>query len=241
MVADRSASTSGAVLRVGMLMFPKMTQLDFTGPYELFVRMPNTVVHALWKTVGPVETDRGLKITADTALSACPPLDIVFVPGGPGQEGVMGDEEVLDFLRVQAGQARYLTSVCTGALVLGAAGLLKGRRATTHWAAHHLLPYFGAIPVKERVVVDGTLVTGGGVTAGLDFGLTLVAELFGKDVAQQLQLQIEYDPHPPLAAGGPELAPAQVLAAVQERLRPITESREATARRIQRQMVGMRS
>jgi cyclohexyl-isocyanide hydratase len=218
-------------LLVGMLALPKMTQLDFTGPFEVFARMPHTKVHVLWKTIGLVETDRGLCILADTALADCPPLDIVFVPGGPGQALVMDDTEVLDFLRSQSAQARYVTSVCTGALVLGAAGLLNGYRATTHWAALPLLSAYGAKPIADRVVIDGNRVTGGGVTAGIDFGLRLAAEIFGLDTAQSIQLQIEYDPQPPFKAGSPGSAPASVVAAIKERMRPLIEQREADARR----------
>jgi cyclohexyl-isocyanide hydratase len=225
-----SLPSANRPLRVGMLALPKMTQLDFTGPYEVFARMPHAQVHVLWKIVGPVETDRGLLIHADTPFEACPALDIVFVPGGPGQSLVMEDEEVLAFLRRQAEKARYVTSVCTGALVLGAAGLLQGYRATSHWAALHLLAAYGAKPIAERVVIDGNRVTGGGVTAGIDFGLKLAAEIYGPEVAQGIQLQIEYDPEPPFKAGSSRDAPAAVVSAVKDRMRPLIEKREAQAK-----------
>ena len=230
MVSSPSAPGTANPLHVGMLALPKMTQLDFTGPFEVFARFPNTIVHVVWKRPGPVETDRGLKIYADTAIAECPQLDIVFVPGGPGQSLVAEDSEVLEFVRMQASGARYVTSVCTGALVLGAAGLLEGHRATTHWAAKHVLPSYGATPSDGRVVVDGNLVTGGGVTAGIDFALTLAAEIFGPEVAQQIQLQIEYSPKPPFNAGTPETAPSAIVAALRERMRPLTETREAQAK-----------
>jgi len=169
-----------AQTRIGLLVFPAMTQLDMTGPYEVFANLPGATVHLLWKTLEPVAAATGFRITPDTTLDACLPLDVICVPGGPGVAALMEDDRVLNFLRAQAETARFVTSVCTGALVLGAAGLLRGKRATTHWASRDFLAPLGAIPAEGRVVRDGNLVTGGGVTAGIDFALTLVAELAGR-------------------------------------------------------------
>ncbi|WPO97748.1 DJ-1/PfpI family protein [Pseudomonas sp. HR96] len=199
-------------LHIGLLLFPEVQQLDLTGPYDLFAALPDVQVHLIWKDCTAVRSSTGLVLLADTRFADCPPLDVLCVPGGAGVEALMEDAQVLDFLRLQAASVRYLTSVCTGALVLGAAGLLRGRRATTHWAYHDLLAPLGAEPVAERVVRDGNLITGGGVTAGIDFALTLVAELFDEQTAQVLQLQIEYAPAPPFDAGSPATAPAAVLA-----------------------------
>ncbi|MGA9011724.1 MAG: DJ-1/PfpI family protein, partial [Acetobacteraceae bacterium] len=181
-------------LRIGLLLFPRMTQLDLTGPFEVFARLPDAQVLLLWKTLEPIEADSGLRLLPYATLRDCPPLDVVCVPGGPGVNALMEDPEILDWLRRQAEHARYVSSVCTGSLVLGAAGLLRGRRATSHWGARDLLPAFGATPTIGRVVRDGNLFTGGGVTAGIDFALTMVAELAGPQVAQAIQLQIEYAP-----------------------------------------------
>src|ERR1700691_3418909 len=191
---------------IGMLIFPRLTQLDMTGPYEVLPRLPNTKVELIAHTLDPVQTDRGMMIVPTMTYADCPQLDIIMVPGGPGQQDLMEDGTVLEFLRLQARGAKYVTSVCTGSLVLGAAGLLKGKRATCHWAALEHLEALGAIPVSERVVVDGNIVTGAGVAAGLDFGLALAAALDGEEVAREIQLQIEYDPAPPFNSGAPRTA-----------------------------------
>jgi len=219
-------------LEIGLLLFPRLTQLDLTGPFEVFSRLPDARVRLLWKTTDPVRADTGLGLLPDTALAECPQLDVVCVPGGPGVAAMMEDAEVLDFLRRQAAGARYVASVCTGALVLGAAGLLRGRRATTHWASHDFLAALGATPVQARVVRDGDLFTGGGVTAGIDFALTIAAEIAGAEVAQAIQLQIEYAPAPPFDAGRPETAPAEVLAAAQRRGAGMRAEREALVTRV---------
>ncbi|MDO9712621.1 DJ-1/PfpI family protein [Paracraurococcus lichenis] len=219
-------------LRIGFLLFPRLTQLDFTGPFEVLGRLPGAEVRTLWKQAGPVRSDTGLVILADTALADCPQLDLVCVPGGPGVAALMEDEEVLAFLRRQAAGARWVTSVCTGALVLGAAGLLRGRRATTHWASHDFLAVLGAIPVQARVVRDGNLLTGGGVTAGIDFALTIAAEIAGEAAAQAIQLGIEYAPAPPFAAGHPSIAPAAVLEAARDRGAGMRAEREALVARV---------
>ena len=203
-----------------------MTQLDLTGPFEVFAKMPDAEVLLLWKTLQPVEAETGLRMLPHTTLRDCPRLDVLCVPGGPGVAALMEDNEVLEWLRAQALTARYVSSVCTGALVLGAAGLLRGKRATTHWASHDLLAELGAIPTKGRVVRDGNLFTGGGVTAGIDFALTMVAEIAGPETAQSIQLQIEYAPAPPFNAGSPDVAPPAVLSAVRQRNATTRAARE---------------
>ncbi|GGC33633.1 glutamine amidotransferase [Siccirubricoccus deserti] len=219
-------------LHIGFLLFPRLTQLDFTGPFEVLSRLPGAAVRMLWKEAGPVRSDTGLSILADTGFADCPQLDIICVPGGPGVAALMEDAAVLDFLRAQAAGARYVTSVCTGALVLGAAGLLRGKRATTHWASHDFLAALGATPVAARVVRDGKLFTGGGVTAGIDFALTIAAEIAGPAVAQAIQLQIEYAPAPPFNAGHPDTAPAEVLDAARSRGAAMRAEREALVARV---------
>lgn len=218
-------------IRIGCLLFPRMTQLDLTGPFEVFTRMPGAEVLLLSKTLAPVEADTGLRMLPYVTLRDCPPLDIVCIPGGPGVNALMEDDEVLAWLRECAAQARYVSSVCTGSLVLGAAGLLRGRRATSHWGACDLLSVFGAIPTQGRVVRDGNLFTGGGVTAGIDFALTMVAELAGAAAAQSIQLQIEYAPSPPFQAGTPDTAPAEVLADARSRGAAMRQTREAIVTR----------
>jgi cyclohexyl-isocyanide hydratase len=212
--------------RIGLLLFPDITQLDMTGPYEVFTKLPGADVHLVWKSLDPVTANGGMKITPTTTFTACPQLDLVCVPGGPGMNPLLNDEETLAFLRKQAADARYVTSVCTGALVLGAAGLLKGKRAATHWMSRDMLKAFGAIPVAQRVVVDGNVITGGGVTAGIDFALAVAAEVAGSEAAQRIQLAIEYDPAPPFNSGSPDQAPASVRAG----LAPAYEQRVAAFR-----------
>lgn len=203
-------------MRIGFLLFPGLTQLDLTGPYEVLARLPGAEIHLLWKNAEPVRTEHGLALIPTTILAACPTLDLLCVPGGPGVNELLTDAEVIGFVRRAAANARWVTSVCTGALVLGAAGLLRGRRATTHWMSRRFLADFGATPADERVVVDGNLITGGGVTAGIDFALRIAADVAGRDVAEAIQLGIEYDPHPPFDAGTPRTAPAGVVAAAEE-------------------------
>jgi len=191
---------------IGLLLFPQLTQLDLTGPYEVFARIPGVRLHLLWKTLDPVVADTGLAMLPTTRLDACPHLDVICVPGGPGQIELMDDAVVLDFLARQAATCRYITSVCTGSLVLAAAGLLTGYRAACHWASLDQLAAFGAIPVAERVVRDRNRLTGGGVTSGIDFALTLAAELAGRPAAERIALGMEYDPAPPFGAGSPRVA-----------------------------------
>ena len=221
---------------IGMLIFPRLTQLDMTGPYEVLARLPNTKVHLVADTIAPVTTDRGMQIVPSVTFADCPQLDLVMVPGGPGQQDLMEDPVVLEFLRRQASGAKYVTSVCTGSLVLGAAGLLQGRRATSHWAAIEHLKALGAIPVSERVVVDGNIITGAGVASGIDFALAVAARLEGEEVARQIQLQIEYDPAPPFNSGSPATASAETLAALRARLAALNEQRAEVAARVGRKL-----
>ncbi len=219
-------------LQIGSLLFEGLDQIDLTGPFEVLSRIPNSTYRIYGKTAEPVRDLKGLWLTPNAALANAPPLDSLHVPGGFGQEALMEDAEVLAWIRQQAAGARSVFAVCTGALLCGAAGLLKGRRATTHWASFHLLPFFGAIPVNERVVVDGNWVFAAGVTAGIDGALRLAAELRGDEAAQTIQLHMVYAPEPPFDSGTPETAPPAILAQVRESVRDVTERREATARRI---------
>jgi cyclohexyl-isocyanide hydratase len=196
---------------IGMLIFPDMTQLDFAGPHEVFTRLPQSEVKVIARSLQPVTAQSRLKTVPDTTLAGAPQLDLLFVPGGPGVGKLMDDAEVLEFLRRQAQQAKYVTSVCTGALVLGAAGLLKGYRATTHWGSLDLLSIFGATAMTDRVVIDRNRITGGGVTAGIDFGLTVAAEAFGARTAKIIQLGLEYNPAPPFNSGHPSTADADIV------------------------------
>jgi len=205
-------------IHIGMLLFPALTQLDLTGPYEPFHRIPGAQVHLVWKDMEPVRTEAGFGLLPTTTLDACPPLDVLFVPGGFGMVPLMSDAAVISFLQTQAASAKFVTSVCTGALLLGAAGLLDGYQATTHWAYVDLLPQFGATHVKGRVVRDRNRITAGGVTAGIDFGFTMLAELAGEDFARKTQLGLEYDPAPPFHCGTPNVAPAEFVAEIRDRL-----------------------
>jgi cyclohexyl-isocyanide hydratase len=219
-------------LKIGSLLFEGLDQIDLTGPFEVLSQIPDSTYQVYAKTTEPVRDIHGLRLTADAVLADAPALDVLHVPGGFGQEALMEDEEVLDWIRTQAGGAAAVFSVCTGALLCGAAGLLKGRRATTHWSAFHLLPYFGAIPVDERVVVDGSWVFAGGVTAGIDGALRLAAELRGVEVAQGIQLAMQYAPEPPFDSGTPRTAPVAVLDRARRNVEGITARREQTARRV---------
>ncbi|KAA8673637.1 DJ-1/PfpI family protein [Pantoea dispersa] len=215
-----SASTS-----IGLLLFPALTQLDLTGPFEVFARAPDTKVHLIWKNLELVVSDRGMAIQPTTTFDTCPALDIICVPGGPGQINLMEDEEVLSFIRAQSKQAKLVTSVCTGSLVLGAAGLLEGYKATTHWASLDQLALLGAEPVNERVVRDRNRITGAGVTSGIDFALSVVSEMFGSDIAQNIQLHMEYDPAPPFDCGSPRSASEEQLKKAQQQVAPFIEKR----------------
>ncbi|KAG8149884.1 DJ-1/PfpI family protein [Burkholderia catarinensis] len=204
-------------LHIGLLVFPGVQQLDLTGPHDVLASLPDATVHLVWKSREAIASSSGLALTPTCTFDDCPPLDVICIPGGIGINDLLLDAETIAFVQQRAATARYVTSVCTGALLLGVAGLLRGRRATTHWAFHALLEPLGAVPVRERVVRDGNLITGGGVTAGIDFALTIAAELAGDEEAQSIQLQLEYAPAPPFDAGSPDTAPASVVKRVTER------------------------
>jgi cyclohexyl-isocyanide hydratase len=196
------------LFNIGFVIFPDLTQLDFTGPLQVLWRLPQSATHIVAKSAAPVPSDCGLGLVPTHTFANCPPLDLICIPGGSeGVAGIINDRETIEFVRQQAGAAKYVTSVCTGAFVLGVAGLLKGRRATTHWAYTDLLPLVGATHEKARVVKDGNVITGGGVTAGIDFGLRVIAEVAGETAARKIQLGIEYDPAPPFDSGHPDKAP----------------------------------
>jgi cyclohexyl-isocyanide hydratase len=220
------------LLQIGSLLFEGLDQFDLTGPFEVFSRLPNSSYRIYAKTLDPVKDIHGLRLTPDALLSEAPQLDLLHIPGGYGKEALMDDEEILSWIKHQAAGALCTFSVCTGALLCGAAGLLKGRRATTHWAAFHLLPFFGAIPVNERVVVDAPIVSAAGVTAGIDGALQVAAILRGDEAAQAIQLQMAYAPEPPFNCGTPETAPPEVLEIVARSVLEITTKREQTARRV---------
>lgn len=225
---------------IGMLLFPKLTQLDFTGPFEVLHRIPGAEVHVLWKDTEPVMADSGLRIVPTTRIDECPRLDMIFVPGGIGQMDRMTDVPWLEFLESRGKAARYVTSVCTGALLLGAAGLLDGYQATTHWAYMDVLPMFGATPVRRRVVVDRTRVTAGGVTAGIDFGLRIAADVAGEETAKAIQLGLEYDPEPPFRSGHPDSAdPALVEKTKRALAKTLEERRSQIQRCIERRGAGV--
>jgi cyclohexyl-isocyanide hydratase len=192
--------------RIGILIFPDIMQLDMTGPHEVFTKLPDAEVLLVWKALNPVVAGGGMRILPDVTYETCPKLDLICVPGGAGMNPLLNDPETLDFIRDKAATARFVTSVCTGSLVLAAAGLLKGKRAACHWMSRDMLIEFGVIPDKSRVVIDGKFISGGGVTAGIDFGLTVAAKIFGEDIAKSIQLGIEYNPQPPFNAGSPEKA-----------------------------------
>lgn len=200
------------MFQCGFVIFDNITQLDFTGPLQVLHRLPDSNIHIIAATLDPVMSDCGLALVPTITFANCPQLDLICVPGGFGVEAVMADPVAIDFVRRQSAAARYVTSVCTGAFVLGTAGLLKGKNATTHWAYHGILANVGAIPTRGRVVRDGNIFTGGGVTAGIDFALTIVAEIAGDKAAQGIQLSIEYDPCPPFDSGAPNKAPSDILA-----------------------------
>lgn len=211
--------------QVGMVIFEAMTSLDYAAPREVFARMPGAQVHVLSKMGQPVRTDVGFVEVPTLSLSDAPKLDLLFIGGGEGVNALMQDDEVLTFLATRGAEAQWVTSVCTGSVVLGAAGLLEGYRATTHWSAMEVLPLFGAIPVHERVVVDRNRITGGGVTAGLDFALVVTAKLYGEEVAKAAQLAMEYDPQPPFDVGTPRSAPPSLLEKVAKQMSASTRTK----------------
>lgn len=221
--------------QIGLILFPRLTQLDLTGPFEVLARLPNAQVHLIWKSLDPVVSDVGLHILPTITFADCPDLDVICIPGGPGMNELLEDEEVLSFVRHQGANARYVTSVCTGALVLGAAGLLQGYKAATHWASMQFLEAFGATPVNTRVCIDRNRITGGGVTAGIDFGLLLAEALSDRMTAEKIQLYMEYNPEPPFHSGAPDTAPANVVSEFRSYVEGMLQRRgEAVARAAQK-------
>jgi cyclohexyl-isocyanide hydratase len=214
-------------LQIGMLLFPQVTQLDFTGPFEVLWRIPNAQVHIVGKTLDPIPAEGGLRLCPSTTFETVPPIDLLFVPGGWGQFIATDDAETLAWVRSAGEGAKYVASACTGSLLLGAAGLLQGYRATTHWGFMDLLPLVGATPVEERVVVDRNRFTGAGVTAGIDIALTIASEIAGRQTAEMIQLQIEYDPAPPFRSGHPRVASPELVAIARERIAKRYEARKA--------------
>lgn len=230
--------TENRHLKIGGLIFPNLDQCDFTGPFEVLSRIPNSKFHTLWKDKNIVRDMRGMQLVPDTSFEDAPQLDVLLIPGGYGQEEAAADEEVLTFIREQAKHALYVYSVCTGALICGAAGLLHGRKATTHWTAMEVLPFYGATPSADRVVIDGNYVSAGGVTSGIDGSLILAALLRGDQVAKELQLYMAYDPQPPFDSGSPAKASVDVLSTVSARAQGITEQRLASARKYAERALG---
>lgn len=196
--------------RIGILTFPGLMQLDITGPYAVLAAGPDTRIDLIWKDTRPIRSSDGLILTPTLRMSETPFLDVICVPGGEGVTAMLSDKSVLDFLRNQADTALYAVAVCTGSLILGAAGLLKGKKATCHWQSWDFLEYFGAVPVRARMVEDGKLLTCAGVSAGIDMAFLLAARLWGQAVAEEIQLRMEYAPEPPFNAGSPSSAPRAI-------------------------------
>lgn len=219
-----------AAFRIVFVLYPRLTQLDFTGPYEVLTRMPGVEVIVACKDGGALASESGLCFANLRALADIESCDMIMVPGGPGQTEAMQDIAFMDEVKRLGASARYVTSVCTGSLILAAAGLLKGKRAGSHWAYRDMLSMFGAIPDDARVVRDGDTITGGGVTAGIDIALRIVADLAGDEIAKQIQLMIEYAPEPPFQSGRPETASAETVAAVKQRFAVFTEARREIMR-----------
>lgn len=201
----------GPAFSIGMVVFDNMTNLDFAGPNQVFGFIRGARIHVVGKTMGPVTTDSGVRVLPSTTMRDAPDLDLLFVGGGGGSTLLMEDPEALDFFTSRAPRAQFVTAVCTGTLVLGAAGLLRGYRATTHWTCMHVLPTLGAQPVSDRVVFDRNRITGGGVTAGIDFGLAVLGHVFGDELGQRAELICEYDPKPPYGTGYPDKAPPELV------------------------------
>ena len=230
-MVDNPSAAEPQAFSVGLLLFPNLTQLDLTGPHEVFVRAPGTTVHLIWKSLDPVTAVSCMAITPTTTFETCPALDLICVPGGPGQIDLMEDEAVLSFLRAKAKECRFITSVCTGSLVLAAAGLLRGYRATCHWTSIDQLSILGVEPVRQRIVRDRDRITGAGVTSGIDFALFTVAEIFGESVAEYIQLTLEYDPEPPFASGSPRQATPELVTDALEKAGTLLERRLAATKR----------
>ncbi|MBU2835051.1 DJ-1/PfpI family protein [Acidithiobacillus thiooxidans] len=222
-------------LIIGALIFQDVDQLDFTGPFEVLSRIPNSTFYIIGKEKGIIRDMRGMQLIADTSIDDTPPLDVLLIPGGYGQEQAAVDDKILQFIRQQTECVLYLFMVCTGTLICAAAGLLHGRQATTHWTAMEALPFYGVLPKDDRVVVDGKFMSAGGVTSGIDAALLLAALLRGNQVAKEIQLYLAYDPQPPFDSGSPMKASAEVLDAVRINAKKITERRLASARKFAEQ------
>ena len=226
-------------IRVGMVLFPNLTQLDLTGPHEVLSFPPNIDVDLLWHRIEPVASISGLVLMPTATFDDYELPDVLFIPGAPGQLQAMDDAPLIDFVKRAGNEATYITSVCTGSLVLAAAGLLIGKRATSHWSVVDQLALMGAEPVRERVVEDGNIITGAGVTAGIDFALTLIARLNGEQAAKAIQLGIEYDPDPPFNGGSIETADPEMVALQTERGADLATRRREAATRIGRERLGL--
>jgi cyclohexyl-isocyanide hydratase len=227
--------------RIGMLAFPNMTSLDILGPFEVLARAPDCTAQLVWKDRDPIRGDTGLRILPDIDFASAPQFDVIVVPGGPGQTDLMEDVEVLSFLQTQAAGAEWITSVCTGSLLLAAAGLMGGYRATCHWMSIDQLAQFGVQPVNERVVIDRNRITGAGVTSGLDFAFTVLATLRGDRAAKALQLMLEYDPAPPFDSGHPRVAAKELVDQVRESAAAMLEHRRTTSARVARRHASLGS
>jgi cyclohexyl-isocyanide hydratase len=221
---DRSEVMTTKNLEIGVLVFPGLTHLDVSGPCEVLARLPNARVHLLWKDTQTFLSDVGLPVTPSLAFDECPELDILCVGGGPGMTSILNDEEVISFVASKGESARYVTSVCAGALILGAAGLLSGYKSACHWLMLDLLVPFGAVPTPERVVIDRNRISGGGVTAGIDFAIAVAAEVCGDNIAKSIQLFLEYQPKPPFDLTI-ETAPSELLDPIRNEARPWLERR----------------
>ncbi len=229
-VSDRSKpKPSVGPLSVGCLIFEQMDQIDFTGPFEVLSRMSDTTIHIAAKERSSIRDVQGLRLSPDLSIAEAGLFDVLLVPGGYGQRILMHDEEVLEFIRKHVENERLLFSVCTGALLCGAAGVLTGRHVTTHWSARHLMSFYGVVLADSRVAVDGNIISAAGVTAGLDAALVLVSLLRGDAAAQEIQLAIEYAPNPIFQSGTPKSASAEVLERFQKKYEPIGREREAEA------------
>ena len=223
-------------MRIGLALFPGLCQLDMTGPHEVLARLPGARVEVVASTAAPITTGGGLTITPDTTLADAPRFDIFVMPGGQGQQDLMDDRDWLGFLQAQATGARVMMGVCTGSLVMGAAGLLRGYQATTHWSCHDLLALLGAEPVDRRVVIDRDRVTTAGVTSGIDGALALAGMLHGRETAERIQLAMEYQPEPPTDSGSPRTAPADILAAMRASGAPLYDARKQACREAARRL-----
>lgn len=226
-------------IRIAMVLFPGLTQLDLTGPFEVLGTSPLTEIDLLWHRLEPITAQGGLVLTPTATFEEYRAPDVLFVPGGPGVLEAMQDDALLAFVADAAKNVQFLTSVCTGSLVLAAAGLLIGKRATCHWSSIELLALMGAEPVSERVVEDGNIITGAGVTSGIDFGLTVAARLLGRSAAERIQLLLEYDPAPPFQSGSPRSASEATVSGVTEMMKGTIEKRRDTAARIGREKLKL--